>query len=133
MAEHGLRTDSEYKRQGEDGGRRKVTLNAYSRPKPVDPDIVVHTRGPKGPNLLVIEVKPETATDTKKEYDRVARVLCVLRVSILDTTPVSQQTTPTPGDFGRAAFDSPASGLAQAEGSPPATGAGHPRVDGEER
>ncbi len=48
----GWSTDCEYNRQGEVGGRKKVTLNAYALPRAVDPDIIVHVRGPKGPNLL---------------------------------------------------------------------------------
>lgn len=63
-------TDCEYNRQGEAGDRKKVSLNIYRLPKAVDPDIIVHVRGPQGPNLLVIEVKPKSADDTDKEYDR---------------------------------------------------------------
>lgn len=73
----GWSTDCEYNRQGDAGGRKQVSLNAYSLPKDVDPDIIVHVRGPQGPNLLVIEVKPETADETDKEYDRQKLQACL--------------------------------------------------------
>ncbi|HKY21990.1 MAG TPA: hypothetical protein VJM31_12300 [Vicinamibacterales bacterium] len=66
----GWSTDCEYNRQGDEGGRKKAVLSAYELPKAVDPDIIVHRRGPDGPNLLVIEVKPASGDDNDKEHDR---------------------------------------------------------------
>lgn len=63
-------TDCEYNRQGDEGGRKKAVLNVYELPKAVDPDIIVHQRGPDGPNLPVIEVKPASSDENDKEHDR---------------------------------------------------------------
>lgn len=51
-------TDCEYNRQGGGRDRKRVQLDGSAEPSDVDPDIIVHKRGPHGPNLLAIEVKP---------------------------------------------------------------------------
>ncbi len=60
--------DCEYNRQGDAGDRKEVQIGGEAGN--VDPDIIVHVRGPHGPNLLAIELKPASATNGDKERDR---------------------------------------------------------------
>lgn len=62
--------DCEYNRQGDQGDRKQVTIKASGFASDVDPDIIVHIRGSKGPNLLAVEVKPASASSSKKNKDR---------------------------------------------------------------
>jgi hypothetical protein len=56
----GWHTDCEYNRQGGRPDPKQAALGGEP-PRNVVPDIVVHLRGPNGPNLLAVEVKPGTA------------------------------------------------------------------------
>lgn len=58
-------TDCEYNRQGGGPDRKQVPLPTGQAN--ADPDIVVHRRGPDGPNLLALEVKPH---GKDKNHDR---------------------------------------------------------------
>jgi hypothetical protein len=68
--------DCEYNRYGSDSkiivglqdiiGKRVSTKE--TKTKTVYPDIIIHQRGPKGPNLLVIEAKKD-ATDEERRGD----------------------------------------------------------------
>ena len=62
--------DCEYNRQGGGTGRKRATLAIYGDASNVDPDIIIHRRGPDGPNLLALEVKPKSRTEADKEHDR---------------------------------------------------------------
>jgi hypothetical protein len=62
--------DCEYNRQGDEGERKKINVAGHPKGREADPDIIVHRRGPQGPNLLAIEVKPTDATEAEKKYDK---------------------------------------------------------------
>lgn len=62
--------DSEYNRQGDEGKRKQIILEIGEDPGDVDPDIIVHVRGPQGPNLLALELKPESSSRAEKDRDR---------------------------------------------------------------
>ena len=78
--------DCEYNRQGTAnsyGAREKKSVSpGRGLPGPpgnpssvdIDPDIIVHQRGPDGPNLLVIEVKP-VGVDLKKDLAKLRKCL----------------------------------------------------------
>lgn len=61
-------TDCEYNRQGGGRDRKRVAIFDGGEESDVDPDVIVHRRGPHGPNLLAIEVKPahQTVRDRAK-------------------------------------------------------------------
>ncbi|MHA1749061.1 MAG: hypothetical protein ACTSYF_10535 [Promethearchaeota archaeon] len=59
--------DCEYNRDGHDPKR----VNLINGPDKVYPDIIVHKRGPNGPNLMVVEVKKSNDTrQNGEEHDR---------------------------------------------------------------
>lgn len=60
--------DVEYNREGEDRGP-KTDAEGVNR----KPDIIIHKRGPKGPNLAVILVKCEWNTEPRENDDKVLR------------------------------------------------------------
>ena len=62
-------TDCEYNRQGNVGDRKQAVLNPNEAAKDVDPDIIIHQRGPDGPNLLAIEVKPADCKEKDAKHD----------------------------------------------------------------
>ena len=70
--------DSEYNRNGEVPKALKAVLEDVKRRKPdtkskghVFPDLILHRRGPAGPNLLVIEAKKESERTPENEaFDR---------------------------------------------------------------
>jgi hypothetical protein len=64
----GWHVDCEYNRQGDVGSRKQVTIGGVEGD--VDPDIIVHIRGQRGPNLVAVEIKPASASDEKKLRDR---------------------------------------------------------------
>jgi hypothetical protein len=65
----GWNVDCEYNRQGGANERKQVDLPDKAGAE-VDPDIIVHVRGPEGPNLLAIEIKPDGASAERVERDR---------------------------------------------------------------
>jgi hypothetical protein len=62
-------TDCEYNRQGDAGDRKQAVLVVGQDAKDVDPDIIIHRRGPDGPNLLAVEVKPADCSKKELEHD----------------------------------------------------------------
>ena len=64
----GYHVDCEYNRQGgtDDPKKACVTNGELSI---VKPDIIVHRRGPEGPNVLAIEVKPQDCVEADYEHD----------------------------------------------------------------
>ncbi len=60
--------DVEFNRQGE---KRETKVDATGTPR--KPDIVVHKRGPKGPNLALVLVKCEWNTQPRADDLRVAQ------------------------------------------------------------
>jgi hypothetical protein len=62
-------TDCEYNRQGDEGATKRAVLIPGGKERGVEPDIIVHKRGPDGPNLLAIEVKYVRCTDEEREHD----------------------------------------------------------------
>ena len=55
----GWHVDCEYNRHGHDPKTLQLNECEFDRESSVYPDIIVHKRGPEGPNLLVIEVKKD--------------------------------------------------------------------------
>ena len=76
LAEHlqrqfeGLKVDCEYNRLGDD-------FKKLSDDQNVRPDIVVHKRGCKGSNELVVEVKKSNAKDQSHDEDKLKELTCV--------------------------------------------------------
>lgn len=64
--------DCEYNRDGREPKRAVLPLSRVAtnelKARTVYPDIIVHKRGPLGPNLLVIELKVDAADDDR-EWD----------------------------------------------------------------
>lgn len=60
--------DVEYNRQGENRGPKTDTEGINRKP-----DIIIHKRGPKGPNLAVILVKCEWNTEPREDDKEVAQ------------------------------------------------------------
>jgi hypothetical protein len=58
----GWHVDPEYNKHGSDP--KKVAWRAHGRRSIVVPDIIVHHRGPEGPNLLVIQIKKSSNDET---------------------------------------------------------------------
>jgi hypothetical protein len=62
--------DCEFSREGEE--RKQITLN--NQLQFVRPDIIVHRRGPRGPNLLAIELKRSNDFDHwTRDVDKLER------------------------------------------------------------
>ncbi len=71
----GLAVDCEYNRFGFEVKRLKEFYPADTKTddtnaRTVFPDIIVHTRGAKGPNLLVIEAKKSTNKDNALDIEK---------------------------------------------------------------
>jgi len=69
------KVDAEYNRQGENPKRLMLPEECAGYRNENDeslavPDVIVHTRGPEGPNLLVLELKKTTNPD-RGQCDRV--------------------------------------------------------------
>lgn len=61
--------DVEFNRQGEDLDNVKTDGNNKNR----RPDIVIHKRGPAGPNVAVISVKPYWNTEDRKKDEEICK------------------------------------------------------------
>ena len=75
-------TDCEYNRQGNGDDRKTVSPEQPLLPPSgkldvaeVDPGIIVHQRGPEGPNLLVLEVKPASSTGLARDRAKLRKYL----------------------------------------------------------
>src|SRR5258708_5380575 len=89
--------DIEYSRDGEVVPKRLALPVQSGRKKHsvVRPDVIVHHRGPDGPNLLVLELKKSVSTDPSRcdrkriqafrrefRYAFGATILCQMRVAV---------------------------------------------------